>query len=618
MRVFITLLLTTCLLPSIALAEDATGVTRHYKFDIKLQNVTRLRHTKSTVTVNREFPGPWIMAREGDRLVIQVLNHVQNKISIHWHGIRQLQSGWADGPAYISQCPIQTGQSYAYNFTVVGQRGTFFWHAHISWLRPTLYGPLVILPKPGVPYPFPKPNQEAPIIFGEWIVENDWLKPLISHGEIVELNMVGDNIVTTCADRLAWLVPWASRSVSWARPECRQAQQLVSEAMVDPRTYETVPLDLVEPMVELDSEKPGVESLQLTYTRGAAIKVVVQVPRVRSKWRAGPVLVQGGAKVDCFDPSGLEGPVGAPGPTRVPAGTTWFNTDTEAIINQALQEGGGPNVSNAYTINGLPGPLYNCSAKDTFKLRVKPGKTYPLRLINTALNDELFFSIANHTLEIVDADVNYVKPFKTDTLTITPGQTTNVLLKTKPHFPNTTFLMMARPYATGQGTFDNSTVAALLEYKSPSKSHTKNLPLFKPTLPPLNDTSFATNFRQSNGVYSPTFLIYPINWFNYTGNPPNNTMVSNGTKLTVLPYNISVELVMQDTSILGAESHPLYLHGFNFFIIGQGFGNYDAKKDPENFNLADPIERNTVGVHSSGWVAIHFLADNPSEYLTCL
>lgn len=41
----------------------------------------------------------------------------------------------------------------------------------------------------------------------------------------------------------------------------------------------------------------------------------------------------------------------------------WFNTDTEAIISQALKTGGGPNVSDAYTINGLPGLLYNCSAK---------------------------------------------------------------------------------------------------------------------------------------------------------------------------------------------------------------------------------------------------------------
>lgn len=82
------------------------------------------------------------------------------------HGIRQLRSGWADGPAYVTQCPIQTGQSYVYNFTIVGQRGTLWWHAHISWLRSTLYGPIIILPKPGVPYPFPHPYKEVPILFG--------------------------------------------------------------------------------------------------------------------------------------------------------------------------------------------------------------------------------------------------------------------------------------------------------------------------------------------------------------------------------------------------------------------------------------------------------------------
>ncbi|KAG6631617.1 hypothetical protein CIPAW_13G103400 [Carya illinoinensis] len=533
-RVFLFSLIAWCLLPELALAG---GVTRHYKFDVKLQNVTRLCHTKSIVTINGQFPGPRIVAREGDHLLIKVANHVQNNISIHWHGIRQLQTGWADGPAYVTQCPIQTGQSYLYNFTIFGQRGTLFWHAHISWLRSTVYGPLIILPKRGVPYPFAKPYKEVPLIFGEW-----------------------------------------------------------------------------------------------------------------------------------------------------------WNADPEEVISQALQTGGGPNVSDAYTINGLPGPLYNCSARDTFKLKVKPGKTYLLRLINAALNDELFFSIANHTLTVVEADAVYVKPFETDTILIAPGQTTNVLLKTKSHFPNATFFMTARPYVTGLGTFDNTTVSGILQYdlfpsKTLSTISIKKFPLYKPVLPPLNDTSFAANFTsrlrslasfqfpanvphkvdkrffftiglgtspcdqqnhtcqgpngtrfaasvnnvsfslpttallqahffgQSNGIYSPDFPSSPRIPFNYTGNPPNNTMVSNGTKMVILPYNTSVELIMQDTSILGAESHPLHLHGFNFFVIGQGFGNFDPNKDPANYNLADPVERNTVGVPSGGWVAIRFQADNPGEEL---
>ncbi|XP_027074401.2 laccase-17-like [Coffea arabica] len=531
MGIFVALMALSLLLP-----QHALGITRHYELNITMLNVTRLCHTKSLVAVNGQFPGPRIVAGEGDRLLIKVNNHVSNNITIHWHGIRQLRSGWADGPAYITQCPIQTGQSYVYNYTIVGQRGTLFWHAHISWLRATAYGPLIILPKHHVPYPFAKPYEEVPIIFGEW-----------------------------------------------------------------------------------------------------------------------------------------------------------FNADTEAIISQALRTGGGPNVSDAYTINGLPGPLYNCSTKDTFRLKVKAGKTYLLRLINAALNDELFFSIANHTLTVVEADANYVKPFETDTILIAPGQTTNVLLKTKPQFPAATFLMLATPYFTGAGTFDNSTVAGIVEYEQSTSLNSttaisvKKLPLFRPTLPALNDTSFAANFSnklrslaspqypanvpwnidkqvfftvglgtspcdqpqgcqgpngtkfaasvnnisfvqpttallqshfsgQSSGVYSPDFPFNPLHWLNYTGNPPNNTMVGNATKVLVVPFNTSVELIMQDTSILGAESHPLHLHGFNFFVVGQGFGNYDPNKDPKNFNLVDPIERNTVGVPSGGWVAIRFLADNPGMW----
>ncbi|KAF8397459.1 hypothetical protein HHK36_016376 [Tetracentron sinense] len=525
-------LIALLVLPHVVLAKHA-GITRHYKFDIKLQKVTRLCQTKSIVTVNGQFPGPRIIARDGDRVVVKVINHVQNNITLHWHGVRQLRTGWADGPAYVTQCPIQTGQTYNYNFTIAGQRGTLFWHAHISWLRSTIYGPLVILPKRGVPYPFTKPYKEVPIIFGEW-----------------------------------------------------------------------------------------------------------------------------------------------------------WNANTEAVISQAMQTGGAPNVSDAYTLNGLPGPLYNCSAKDTFKLKVKPGKTYLLRLINAALNDELFFSIANHTVTVVEADAVYVKPFHTNTVLITPGQTTNVLLKTKPHFPNATFLMAARPYATGIASFDNSTAAGILEYEQASNSsllNKKKIQLFRPVLPLFNDTSFATNFStklrslattqfpanvpqtvdkhffftvglglspcpqnktcqgpngtrleasinnvsfvqpttallqahffaQSKGVYTTDFPSNPPFKYNYTGTPPKNMMVNNGTKVVVLPFNTSVELVMQDTSILGAESHPLHLHGFNFFVVGQGFGNYDPKKDPASFNLVDPVERNTVGVPSGGWVAIRFFSDNPGGY----
>ncbi|CDP06596.1 unnamed protein product [Coffea canephora] len=511
------------------LPKPALCATRHYTFNIVQHNVTRLCHTKSIVSVNGQFPGPRLVAREGDQLIIKVVNHVANNITIHWHGVRQLRTGWADGPAYVTQCPIQTGHTYTYNFTLTGHRGTLFWHAHISWLRSTVYGPLIIFPRRNESYPFEKPYKEVPIMFGEW-----------------------------------------------------------------------------------------------------------------------------------------------------------WNADPEAVISQALQTGGAPNVSDAYTINGLPGPLYNCSHKDTFKLKVQPGKTYMLRLINAAMNDELYFSIANHSVTVVEADALYVKPFKTDVVVITPGQTTNVLLKTKPTSPTATFIMAAAPYFTGQGTIDNSTVAGILEYQHDASIANKTV--VNPTLPAVNATSFVANFTRkfrslatakfpanvpqtvqkrfyftiglgtspcpanttcqgpngtkfaasvnnisfplpstallqsyffgkSNGVFTTDFPTQPTNPYNYTGTPPNNTIVTNATRTVVLQFNTSVEVVLQDTSILGAESHPLHLHGFNFFVVGEGFGNYDPNKDPANFNLVDPVERNTVGIPSGGWLAIRFFADNPGVWL---
>lgn len=41
---------------------------------------------------------------------------------------------------------------------------------------------------------------------------------------------------------------------------------------------------------------------------------------------------------------------------------SWFKGDVMAIVNEALASGGDPNRSDAFTINGQPGDLYNCSS----------------------------------------------------------------------------------------------------------------------------------------------------------------------------------------------------------------------------------------------------------------
>ncbi|CDP09154.1 unnamed protein product [Coffea canephora] len=321
---FQVVVLIACLLPSLVECR-----VREYKFNVVMANATRLCSTKPIVTVNGQFPGPTIYAREDDTVLIKVVNHVKYNLSIHWHGVRQLRTGWADGPAYITQCPIQPGQTYVYNFTITGQRGTLWWHAHILWLRATLHGALVILPKPGVPYPFPSPHEETIVILG--------------HIKSIEF--------LTC--------------------------------------------------------------MQFQF---------VQIPSLRL-----------------------------------------------TIVHAFMR--------------------HNYSF--WFRLPVDPGKKYMLRIINAALNDELFFKIAGHNLTIVEVDAAYVKPFTTDTILIAPGQTTNAIVSTDQESGK--YLMAASPFMDAPIAVDNLTATATLRYSGTVSSIATTLT----SLPSKNATPVATKFMDS-------------------------------------------------------------------------------------------------------------------------
>ncbi|KAJ7964263.1 Laccase [Quillaja saponaria] len=510
------------------LASFAAAETHYHEFVVQAKPVKRLCRTHNTITVNGQFPGPTLEVRNGDSLVIKVVNSAQYNVTLHWHGIRQLRNPWADGPSYVTQCPIQPGATYTYRFTIIDQEGTLWWHAHSNWLRATVYGALIIHPRLGSPYPFSMPKREITALLGEWFDRN--------------------------------------------------------------------PMD---------------------------------------------------------------------------------------VLRLAMFTGGAPNVSDAYTINGQPGDLYRCSSQGTVRFPIDSGETILLRLVNSALNQELFFAIANHKLTVVGADASYTKPFTTRVIMIGPGQTTDVLLTADQ--PPARYYIAARAYNTANAPFDNTTTTAILEYKSAScKKGQASKPIF-PSLPGFNDTATATAFtagikspsrvkvptniddnlfftvglglinctnpnsprcqgpngtrftasmnnvsfvlpransimqayyRGVNGIFTTDFPPVPPVQFDYTGNVPRGLWTPRrGTKLYKLKYGSIVQIVLQDTSIVTTEDHPMHLHGYHFYVVGSGFGNFNPARDTANFNLIDPPQRNTIGTPPGGWVAIRFVADNPGVWL---
>ncbi|XP_061350627.1 laccase-7-like [Gastrolobium bilobum] len=150
----------------------ASAAVVEHTFNVGNLTVQRLCDEHVITAVNGSLPGPTINVQEGDTLVVYVLNNSPYNLTIHWHGIFQLLSGWSDGPEYVTQCPIPSGGNFTYNFTITGQEGTLWWHAHSSFLRATVHGALIIRPQEGNSYPFPSVNQEVPILLGEWWNDN--------------------------------------------------------------------------------------------------------------------------------------------------------------------------------------------------------------------------------------------------------------------------------------------------------------------------------------------------------------------------------------------------------------------------------------------------------------
>jgi FtsP/CotA-like multicopper oxidase with cupredoxin domain len=80
-----------------------------------------------------------------DIVVVDVTNHMEGlSASIHWHGLKQMGSIFNDGVPFLTQCPIQSGNTFRYSFEV-NDPGTNFYHSHSGLQKANgLYGPFIV------------------------------------------------------------------------------------------------------------------------------------------------------------------------------------------------------------------------------------------------------------------------------------------------------------------------------------------------------------------------------------------------------------------------------------------------------------------------------------------
>ncbi|EOY20473.1 Secretory laccase isoform 2 [Theobroma cacao] len=310
-------------------------------------------------------------------------------------------------------------------------------------------------------------------------------------------------------------------------------------------------------------------------------------------------------------------------------------------------------------------------------MQVDYQKTYLLRIINAAMNEQKFFAIANHSLTVVAQDASYVQMFTNDYIMISPGQTMDVLVIANQNMGQ--YYMATRPFSDSGAPPRNNITRGVFQYTNSvgglnaslvtlpamtdldaaanftrrikNSNVTQNPPMKVPmdidrrvyiaiasnNLPcdncpilptrlaaSLNNVSFdfpqidilqAYYNRSISGVFTEDFPLQPPEFYNFTGDLTGlNPNADLGTKAIVLNYGEAVEIVLQTTSTGPAGSHPIHLHGFSFYWVGTGSGNFNNVTDPSSYNLVDPPLINTVHVPLRGWVAVRFFATNPGVW----
>ncbi|KAL0889878.1 hypothetical protein Bca101_013861 [Brassica carinata] len=143
----------------------------------------------------------------------------------------------------------------------------------------------------------------------------------------------------------------------------------------------------------------------------------------------------------------------------------------------------------------------------------------------------------------------------------------------------------------------------------------------------MNNISFVTpshvdilraHYLHIKGVYGTRFPAFPPVVFNFTGEDQPLFLLTPrlATEVKLIKYGEAVEMVIQGTSLGGGGiDHPMHLHGFSFYIVGFGFGNFNVSQDlSSSYNLKDPPYRNTATVPRNGWIAIRFIAKNPGVW----
>ncbi|KAJ5753890.1 uncharacterized protein N7511_008043 [Penicillium nucicola] len=302
------------------------------------------------------------------------------------------------------------------------------------------------------------------------------------------------------------------------------------------------------------------------------------------------------------------------------------------------------------------------------------GKSYRLRVTNTACDTQFKFSIDHHTLTVIAADFVPIQPYNTTVISIAIGQRYDIIVQENQAKTADSFWLRGVPQlsCSSINQDQSNNIHGIIYYNTISAPHSPaSLPnttayqipdtcedeppsnLIPLISTPLNLTTPTQFYNETLPVSKSLNTNSVWRWFlngtSMQGNwshptllqlsntDPNNRDQWNTnddkTALLALPKPDTWVLVIIETTM--AAPHPIHLHGHDFLVVAQGAGDWEwpptrTDSGPEMgnrngsgndngntwYHAAGSLpKRDTALLPALGHLVLAFRSDNPGAWL---
>lgn len=299
----------------------------------------------------------------------------------------------------------------------------------------------------------------------------------------------------------------------------------------------------------------------------------------------------------------------------------------------------GPRTLDTGLINGM-NVWGDESTGKRFQMDVVKGKTYRLRVVNTAIQSVFVFYIDGHKLKVISNDFVPLKPYETDVLFINIGQRYELLVTFDQEVDN--YWMRSDNQQPCARLVAPNNIKGIVRYAgAPDALPKSRANTYQGGCRDEPITSLVPYYEMDAGTAEDRFYKSVVigssaeapNLFKWTlsgttfqalwSDPTLNSIVDEG----IIPDysgNLAIELpnlgewvyIIIDTPI--PTPHPIHLHGHDFYVLAQGTGMYDPSIE---LNLINPPRRDVAIMPAipsqglGGYVVVAFYTDNPGAWL---